>query len=190
MPRGPGDVLPQHLGDRAAVDPTHELVGEDPDRQGVVEERLPRMPERALRGEPLGQRCVVQQLLPREPTVDAVQARLMGQQLAHRHAALAALRELWPVRGDRRVEIELLPLDEQRHDHRRGPLAAGVHRQEAVDLHPLRHIDHALARDVHGELGAVGRVGIAVRLERLVHGLERRHRRLLVVREGRCAGER
>ena len=55
----PGDVLAQHVGERATVDPTHELVGEDPDRQGVVEERLPRMPERALGGEPLGQRCVV-----------------------------------------------------------------------------------------------------------------------------------
>ena len=177
---GRGDVVAQCVRNGAAVDATDELVGKRPDRERVIEERLSRLPERPLRCEPLGQRCVREQLLPCEATVDSDQAGLVRQHLPDGHRALAALRELGPVRRDRRVEVELPALNEQCDHDRGGALAARVHGEQRVGLHPAPSgaIHDALGADVHAELGAVCRVGVAVRSERLVDGLEWGHCRV------------
>ena len=168
------DVVAQHLGHRSPVDTAHDLVGQRADREAVVHERLTRLPERALRGESLGERLVRHQLLPREAAIDSRQAGLMRQQLAHGDHVLAALCELGPVLRDIRVEVELAAFDQERDDDCGRPLAARVHGQQRVRSHVAHsEVDDALTADVHRELRAERRIRLEEPSEGVLYWAER-----------------
>src|SRR5687768_2697600 len=105
----------------------------------------------------------------------------MAQQPAHRNLFLARLRELWPVRGDRRVEVEQATLREQTGARRGRAFGRGEHHLQClVGVRLTRHliaytaiqVGHHHAIDEEREPGADFALLEEIAGERLVHTFE------------------
>src|SRR6516162_1919475 len=99
-------VLPKSLSSYAAYD----FSDQEPICHAVISVLAARLPIGCLCSEQLNDQVPVQQLLLGYRLVKPKHARLMGQQPANRCLGFLCLRELGPVRRNRRVEIKLPPI--------------------------------------------------------------------------------
>jgi hypothetical protein len=95
----------------------------------------PGLPVRLLRGDRGNDRVPREDLVERERALDRREPHLVAEGPAHGDVGLAVRRELGPVAGDRRVEIEEPTLDEPEDARRRDALRRRKDERERV-LHP------------------------------------------------------
>ena len=133
-PERRGDLVREDAPERPAlrVDSPHQLALVPAEADAVVPVARPRPPVRRLAGDGVGQAVEVGEQIGVERLVDHGQARLVGEQLAHRDVVLAGLGELGPVGGHALVVVEPAARMGERQRHRRQSLRGGVDEHERV----------------------------------------------------------
>ena len=118
-----GDLLREEAAERPVlrIDPPHQLALVPAEADAVVAVARPRLPERRLAGDGVGQAVEVGEQIGVERLVDHGQARLVAEQLAHRDLVLARLGELRPVGRHALVVVEPAARMGERQRHRRQP---------------------------------------------------------------------
>ncbi len=161
--RGLGDGLAQVGAERLAGDAAHDLADQESLRVDVVAVAFSGLPPWRLRRERLRHHVPAAPRAGRQRARNRRQRRLMREQVAQRDPRLARLRELRPVSGDGRVELEPPHLGESEHADGGDRLADGVEVDDRVALPRARaravgvsapQVDHAAPVDVDRERGA------------------------------------
>ena len=176
QPQGLRDLLGEVRAQRAPTDATDDLTDQPPVGQGVVAVGGTGLPQRLLFGQGRHDRVPGLDLLGAEGRIDGGEAGLMREQEEYGDIALSRLRELGPVGGHRRVEVELAPLGQQVGAGRGGTLGGGEDQLEGVLVvgsGPLAvkgaavDVDHLVAAYVQAE----GRPHLAPDLEVVGEGV-------------------
>lgn len=174
----------QERAERDPGDPAHHLAHQIAEAHGVVPLRRARLPPRRRSGKGSAHLLPVVEVVRRHRLARRDQPRAVAEQPAHRDVRLALLCELRPVAGDRRVQVELAPVDQKMRAQRGHPLGRRVHVHQRIALPRARarvvwflrvaapQVDDEITVDRRGDgrpqLAALGEIA----LELLAYALE------------------
>ena len=184
-----GNLLAKERAERATGDAAHDLADEMAVRERVVAVARAGRPQRRLLGEPVHDELPVAVPVLGNRLRERGEPGLMCEQHAHGDRVLAVLRELRPVRRDRRVEVELAARDEHVRAQRGGALGARPDHADRVAFPrppgrgvgaPAPEVDDRLAVERHADGGADLAALGEVAFERVADRLE-----LRIARAGR-----
>jgi len=179
-PERPCQLVAEVAAERAAVDPPQHLADQEAEADRVVAVRGAGLPEGLLRRERRGDALPVVERGHVDRLAHRGHARLVAQEPAHRDALLPGLRELGPVLGDRRVEVELARVDQAVGADRGHALRGRVDVGDRVALPgpgaravapATPQVDEQLAAQRHRDRRA-DFAGLEAPLERLAHARE------------------
>ena len=178
-----GHLTGEPGADRVSGDAAHDLSDQVALGQGVVAGGRSGLPPRHLGGQRRDAELPIRQLLGGDRLLPTREARRVAHEVADLDGLLAALRELGPVGGHRRVEVQLLAVGQHQGAHEGHRLGGRPHVGQGVPfprralglVHvPAPDVDHRLAVEVDGHRGSHIGARIETGRERLSHTIETR----------------
>ena len=153
-----GDLASDEFVERRPTAPVHQFPEDETERQHVVAAHLPWLVHGLGRLQYLDDLLPVVKHVGWHGTAEPDEARAVAEHLPWGDALLLALGELWPVVGDRCVDVEDSPVPEHEHRDRDRDLGRREGVDEGVALPRLRTSRvEVTTPQVHDELAVPGR---------------------------------